>query len=97
MTANVKIEVEEHVDVLRVPNAALRFRPPGSKAATGADSGGSRLNTSAPGGAGEAAERVNRLIEPLTWMRTSRPGANHLGPCLCCLPWWPRSPCSLAA
>ena len=27
MTANVKIRVDDHPDVLRVPNAALRFRP----------------------------------------------------------------------
>lgn len=31
MTANVKILVDRHADVLRVPNAALRFRPVGSE------------------------------------------------------------------
>jgi HlyD family secretion protein len=29
MTANVKLIVEEKPNVLKVPNAALRFRPPG--------------------------------------------------------------------
>src|SRR5262249_52752400 len=29
MTANVRIVTEQQKDVLRVPNAALRFRPPG--------------------------------------------------------------------
>ncbi len=32
MTANVRIVVAEEDDVLRVPTAALRFRPPGAKA-----------------------------------------------------------------
>jgi HlyD family secretion protein len=34
MTANVKIRVEDHPDVLRVSNAALRFRPDESPRAT---------------------------------------------------------------
>ena len=29
MTANVRITTDQHADVLRLPNAALRFRPPG--------------------------------------------------------------------
>jgi HlyD family secretion protein len=32
MTANVRIQVDRKDDVLRVPNAALRFRPPGEAA-----------------------------------------------------------------
>jgi len=28
MTANANILVAEHKDVLRIPNSALRFRPP---------------------------------------------------------------------
>jgi HlyD family secretion protein len=34
MTANVRIQVDRKNDVLRVPNAALRFRPPGEPGAT---------------------------------------------------------------
>ncbi|MBI1736792.1 MAG: efflux RND transporter periplasmic adaptor subunit [Candidatus Rokubacteria bacterium] len=36
MTANVRIEIERKQDVLRVPSAALRFRPPGDTDTTGA-------------------------------------------------------------
>jgi HlyD family secretion protein len=36
MTANVRIEIERKPDVLRVPTAALRFRPPGDTDASGA-------------------------------------------------------------
>lgn len=49
MTANVKLVVAEKANVLKVANAALRFRPPGAEAADAgarAGSGGSR-----PGGA----------------------------------------------
>src|SRR6266545_1993815 len=31
MTANVRIVTDQKADVLRVPNAALRFRPPGDR------------------------------------------------------------------
>jgi HlyD family secretion protein len=41
MTANVTFTVAERRDVLRVPNAALRFRPPGAEAAA-AEAGGNR-------------------------------------------------------
>jgi HlyD family secretion protein len=54
MTANVRIQVDRREDVLRVPNSALRFRPP----ADGADppAGASRARASAedPGGRGAA-------------------------------------------
>ena len=36
MTAYVNIAVAHHKDVLTVPNAALRFRPPADVAAAGA-------------------------------------------------------------
>jgi HlyD family secretion protein len=48
MTANVKMIVAEKPSVLRVPNAALRFRPVGTDAGPGAGSG------SAPPAAGPA-------------------------------------------
>jgi HlyD family secretion protein len=53
MTANVIVEVAEVKDVLRIPNAALRFRP--TDAASGGDAsrnGGGRAAGSAGGAAG---------------------------------------------
>lgn len=35
MTANLRITVEERASALKLPNAALRFRPPGAEAAEG--------------------------------------------------------------
>jgi HlyD family secretion protein len=66
MTANVKLIVAEKPSVLRVPNAALRFRP------AGADGGESRSAGSAgraagPGGGGQQslAEIRERLVKTL--------------------------------
>jgi HlyD family secretion protein len=42
MTANAEIEVSLHRDVLKVPNAALRFHPDDSDAADGSMAGGTR-------------------------------------------------------
>jgi HlyD family secretion protein len=42
MTANAEIEVSLHRDVLKVPNAALRFHPPEDEAAANTGSGGGR-------------------------------------------------------
>jgi HlyD family secretion protein len=64
MTANVKIIVEERHNVLRVPNAALRFRPPGEKESAAGASGGAGSDASAANGAG-AAEKLKRIIEAL--------------------------------
>ncbi len=65
MTANVNIAVDERADVLKVPNAALRFRPSGVKTVIGGNSGGSNRHASAPKGRGDAGERMNRLIKAL--------------------------------
>ncbi len=46
MTANVRILVEQHSQVLKVPNAALRFRPASTTADTPARKGGKRTQTS---------------------------------------------------
>jgi HlyD family secretion protein len=60
MTANVRIQVDRQEEAIRIPNAALRFRPPGepggepARAATGAparEGGGQRR---AAGGAADA-------------------------------------------
>lgn len=69
MTANVRIVADERRNVLRVPNAALRFRPPGvaaegSETAAASPSGGSAGGAEAGGGQGrfpspqELADRV---------------------------------------
>src|SRR5262245_54508415 len=66
MTANVRIVTEQRSDVLRVPNAALRFRPPGVEAerpqrpGAGAMPGGGRGPSGSPraGGAGGLSGRV---------------------------------------
>jgi HlyD family secretion protein len=57
MTANVKLVVAEKPNVLKVANAALRFRPPGADAGPSpAPGGGGRgAVASAPGGGGGAA------------------------------------------
>ncbi len=53
MTANLRVETERRDDVVRIPNAALRWRPASlaDQAFTAAPGGG------APGGAGEAQRR----------------------------------------
>src|SRR5437870_347085 len=64
MTANVKLVVAEKPNVLKVPNASLRFRPPGAEAgpsalaAPGAARGGQALGGGAPAeGRGEGGRR----------------------------------------
>jgi HlyD family secretion protein len=54
MTANVTFVYAEKDDVLRVPNAALRFRPPPSLLAAGRNAGGARPGSAAaaPGAGG---------------------------------------------
>ncbi len=54
MTANVRVQVDRREDVLRVPNAALRFRPPAD--GTDAPAGAPRARASAedPAGRGSA-------------------------------------------
>ena len=59
MTANVNIDVASVQDVLRVPNAALRFRPPTdpndkSKSASGGSGGDPMARAGQPGGGGLA-------------------------------------------
>jgi HlyD family secretion protein len=58
MTANVSVLIARRDDVTKVPNAALRFRPPGEARAGGrgaAGEGGRAAGGTAPGGAGVAA------------------------------------------
>jgi HlyD family secretion protein len=52
MTANVTLEVDRAEDVLRVPNAALRFRPVETAAAPDPDRAAARLGNPSTGAAG---------------------------------------------
>ena len=58
MTANVRITADSRENVLRVPNAALRWRPPGTSAARD-----DAPATGSVGSAGEAQARRERLVE----------------------------------
>jgi HlyD family secretion protein len=48
MTANVKIMIDQRTDVLKVPNAALRYRPATAQPAPAATKGGARKGGVAP-------------------------------------------------
>lgn len=62
MTANVKLVVAQKPSVLKVPNAALRFRPAGVEAAAGVPAGGG----AAAGGGPPSLEQVrDRLVKGL--------------------------------
>jgi HlyD family secretion protein len=67
MTANVRIVADSREGVLKVPNAALRYRPPGIAAAKEGDA--SAASTTAGGGggggAGDAQARRQKLIAEL--------------------------------
>jgi HlyD family secretion protein len=66
MTANVKMIVAEKPSVLKVPNAALRFRPPGSDGAP--VSGGARAEAprgEGGGGAGGGRQSIEQIRERL--------------------------------
>jgi HlyD family secretion protein len=64
MTANVKLVVAEKPSVLKVPNSALRFRPPGADGDGAAAGGGAR--GSAGGGGGQSLEQMReRLVKTL--------------------------------
>jgi HlyD family secretion protein len=61
MTANVRIVADSRENALKVPNAALRYRPPGAAAAKDADAPAA----SAGPGAGDAQARRQRLVDEL--------------------------------
>ncbi len=70
MTANVRIVIETRDSVLKVSNAALRFRPPGEAAAVpdkaGAEKGAANTPSAAAGGGqGQGAQFRERLITEL--------------------------------
>jgi HlyD family secretion protein len=93
LTANVQIILDRRNDVVRVPNLALRFRPP-DQAATPAPAGGAQAQTSGapgapPGGpprpagatAGQPApgEILQRLTEQLQLTREQQQRAQAFG------------------
>jgi len=50
MTANVRVQVDRRDDVVRVPNAALRFRPPGESGGDARRGAGDSSGAGSPGG-----------------------------------------------
>jgi len=72
MTANVKMITAEKPSVLKVANAALRFRPagadatPGASAAPGAPAGGGQGDRQAQGGGGGGRPSPEQMKERLT-------------------------------
>jgi HlyD family secretion protein len=66
MTANVRVMVDNRSDVLKVPNAALRFRPPGEEAAPSAPTASESEQFRRPGGGLPRLEEVRqRLVRGL--------------------------------
>ncbi len=63
MTANLRVETERRQDVLRIPNAALRWRPPSlATEQAGASPGGEAPSAQAPRRAGNGGN-VTELVE----------------------------------
>ncbi|HPE02048.1 MAG TPA: efflux RND transporter periplasmic adaptor subunit [Burkholderiaceae bacterium] len=77
MTANVRIVTDTRESVLKAPNAALRFRPPGEGAADakgapgkadakgGEAAGAAKAAAAAPGAGGQAGQLRERLVGEL--------------------------------
>jgi HlyD family secretion protein len=63
MTANVRIETAQRADVIKVPNAALRYRPPGISAALPGDAQGAGGGPRGEGGSPE--QRAEQLAREL--------------------------------
>jgi HlyD family secretion protein len=87
MTANVTIDVATVKDVMRVPNAALRWRPEEKAASTPEEKAAKMAQKSGPGGAPAAANQAFSMTRqaggpPGKPMGTKRPQSNvyTLGP-----------------
>lgn len=65
MTANVQLVIDERKAVLKVSNAALRFRPSSARTDKVAGTGGVAKGRISSGGSGQQAERLKRLNEML--------------------------------
>ncbi len=64
MTANVRIPVDRRADVLRLPNAALRYRPPDDSGARGGARPGAPPGAAAPAPAPGATPGATRPVAP---------------------------------
>jgi len=65
MTANVRIVTDTRESVLKVSNAALRFRPPGESAAPGEGKAAAEAPPSGGGGGGQLQQLRQRLVAEL--------------------------------
>lgn len=66
MTANVKLVVAEKPNVLKISNAALRFRPPGADGGPVAAAPGAAAPSSSRGGGRQSVEEIrDRLVKQL--------------------------------
>ncbi len=65
MTANVTFDIVRRDNVLRVPNAALRFRPAGEPGSAAAATPPARGTPSAGQGAGNARQRAEEFVTQL--------------------------------
>ena len=66
MTANVTVQIEMNENVLRVPNAALRFRPAGQEAGRrGQGAEGSRRRGGRFAGSPDSHERQRKYAEDI--------------------------------
>jgi HlyD family secretion protein len=66
MTTNVRITVANRDQVLRLPNAALRYRPPGAATPAKGEKGGQKAEgATAAGGGGQAQATRERLTREL--------------------------------
>ncbi|MEJ7728848.1 MAG: efflux RND transporter periplasmic adaptor subunit [Polyangiaceae bacterium] len=75
MTANVTIAVSDKADVLRVPNAALRYRPPPEALGSAAASAGASASAAGPGGGRGGGRRGPRPAGPPIAASGAAPGA----------------------
>jgi HlyD family secretion protein len=62
LTANLQIVVDDRGDALRVPNAALRFRPPGAPAATPPIGAAPAVAAEGPRGGGRSMQEMRERI-----------------------------------
>jgi HlyD family secretion protein len=84
MTANITIDVATDRDVLRIPNAALRFKPSPSEAgASGAErrgTGGDAGGAARPGGGGGGTSGAGAPARPTLAGSLPRTGRKESGP-----------------
>ncbi len=72
MTANVRVVVDQKAAVLKVPNAALRFRPQGVEGDGAPRGGGPAPQPAQPGGGGGGSIRSSRKVGSGYWASRER-------------------------